>query len=519
MGGNYQKDMFRQLAELMERVDTLETACKVGRQEIKWLSAENNRLQKENESLREEINVLKEKCDTLTVENEQLKKENALLRDDNERMKRILGNNSSNSSLPPSTDKDGKGGSNGTPRSANTYNGRKKGDRKPGGQAGHKGSCLSRSEIEKGIKEGAFEHRVEEVGNPAARPGMTYITRYRLDLKFQPVVTEFRIYAGEDGKYHVPENLNTEIAYGDTLKGFCAYLYSEGVMSVERIAECISSITGGVLSLSTGSVYSFIDAFSKGCAVEEAKIEEDLMNGHVTCTDGTTVSLNGKKTNIRNFSNENSVLYYHTGKKSVAALQKIPFLRKYTGILSHDHETALFHFGTGHAECNVHIGRYLEKNTEETGNSWSRDMYSFLTGMNDMRNGLIAAGATGVDGEKLLIYHARYDAILCKAEIQNAQTKGKLAKSEENRLIRRLRKYKKNHLLFLIDFQVPFSNNMSERDLRKCKNRQKMSGGFRTPEGVKMYCSIMSVVETAKRRGLNILETIASVIDGRRVFG
>lgn len=51
MGGNYQKDMFRQLTELMERVDVLETTSTTNRQEIKWLSAENRRLQKENKSL------------------------------------------------------------------------------------------------------------------------------------------------------------------------------------------------------------------------------------------------------------------------------------------------------------------------------------------------------------------------------------------------------------------------------------------------------------------------------------
>ena len=50
--------------------------------------------------------------------------------------------------------------------------------------------------------------------------------------------------------------------------------------------------------------------------------------------------------------------------------------------------------------------------------------------------------------------------------------------------------------------------NMSERDLRKCKNRQKMSGGFRDADGCDMYCKIMSVVETWKREGKNLLNEI-----------
>ena len=75
-----------------------------------------------------------------------------------------------------------------------------------------------------------------------------------------------------------------------------------------------------------------------------------------------------------------------------------------------------------------------------------------------------------------------------------------------------------NHLLFLRDFAVPFDDNMSERDLRKCKNRQKMAGGFRSFDGLIMFCSILSVVETAKHRSINPFTAICNLLDGKPLF-
>ncbi|MBD5459336.1 MAG: hypothetical protein HDR26_00105 [Lachnospiraceae bacterium] len=73
IGGNYQKDIYKQLMEVMEKVDSLESERKQDRREIK--------------SLTNEVTSL---------------------RNDNERMKRILNNDSSNSSIPPSKDDDTK---------------------------------------------------------------------------------------------------------------------------------------------------------------------------------------------------------------------------------------------------------------------------------------------------------------------------------------------------------------------------------------------------------------------------
>ena len=40
---------------------------------------------------------------------------------------------------------------------------------------------------------------------------------------------------------------------------------------------------------------------------------------------------------------------------------------------------------------------------------------------------------------------------------------------------------------------------MSERDLRKFKNRQKMAEGFRKDSGHGMYCAILAIIETLKK--------------------
>lgn len=62
---------------------------------------------------------------------------------------------------------------------------------------------------------------------------------------------------------------------------------------------------------------------------------------------------------------------------------------------------------------------------------------------------------------------------------ENKETKHAYAREEEKKRLNRMGKYEENHLLFLEDIRVPFTISMSERDLRKAKNRQKMSEGLR----------------------------------------
>ena len=200
--------------------------------------------------------------------------------------------------------------------------------------------------------------------------------------------------------------------------------------------------------------------------------------------------------------------------KSLKALEKIDFLKKYTGILAHDHETALYHFGTGHEECNVHLLRYLRKNTEETKNSWSGEMAELLGEMNRERKELLEQKKSSFPEEMLLRYERKYTELLAKGREENRDTGHAYAKKEEKKLLNRMEKYRDNHLLFLYDFSVPFDNNMSERDLRKVKNREKMAGGFRKESGNEMYCAILTVIETLKRRKMGLIENLKKLFLG-----
>lgn len=480
MGGNYEKSVYNQLMEIMGRLDTFE---KKHYQEVKQLNNEIFELKKENTELR---------------------RKNQLLQEDNARLKSIINNDSSNSSLPPSKDQKGT-------KPANHYNGRSKSGKKAGGQSGHFGTTLTKADIEKKIQSGKYRHEIRTLGD---RKSGRYITKYVVDLDVTPKITEIRIYAGKDGRIHIPAEYRSDVTYGADVKALSVSLYSEGVMSNDRIAAFLNAASGDMLELSEGSVYGFCRRLAENASESIAHLEEHLLNQKVVATDATPVTENGTQKHIRNFSIADTVLYQAMDGKAITSLEKLGFLKRYTGTLVHDHETALYHFGTGHGECNVHLLRYLKKNTEETGNEWSGELSRLLCEINRKKKELMEQKKAFFGALELSEYESRYDELLEKGWKENKNTGHRYAKREEKTLLSRLTKYRNNHLLFMYDFAVSFDNNLSERDLRKAKNRQKMAGGFRKESGRQMYCAILTVIETLKRRKMSILESLRRLFMG-----
>lgn len=338
----------------------------------------NARFDVERAKYENKISDLQSQVDALKKENESLKVENSKLHNEVDRLKSQINNDSNNSSLPPSLDI--------KPNKKDIPNNREKTSRKPGGQVNHKGHHLSKSFVENGIKSGDFNHVVKHIGNIEN----DYVVKYKLDVGVTVTATEYRIHADELGRYCVPNELKSDVQYGNELKSICSFLNVQCNVAFNKVADFINNVTRGKLNLPTSSVVNFVKLLNTNVQTTLKNIETDLLNSKQMGTDATTSRTNGTTYSVRNYSTRFSTLLKATLGKGRKYIEETGILPKYTGNLFHDHETLMYRYGNKHAECNVHICRYLVGNLQNTNNSWSHMLRCLLLEANKYKNRLIA---------------------------------------------------------------------------------------------------------------------------------
>jgi transposase len=190
-------------------------------------------------------------------------------------------------------------------------------------------------------------------------------------------------------------------------------------------------------------------------------------------------------------------------KRGKDALDTIGILPGFKGILCHDHWKPYYQYGCDHALCNAHHLRELTRVWEEDGHQWAKKMKALLEDVNiavNIAGGLLEASAS----EK---YLKKYRSILRSAEVEcpppdEADRKGKrgrIKRTKARNLLERLIDYEDDVLRFMYNKIVPFTNNLSENDIRMTKVQQKISGCFRSMDGAKIFCRIRSYLSTCRK--------------------
>jgi len=450
---------------------------------------------------------------------EELKEANKIILEQAKEIKRlndIISKNSNNSSKPPSTDRFKKAVK---PKE-------KKGDRKRGGQKGHEGSNLTK--VDNPDQTEILSSEQCQCGCDLTEiDSMKVIKRQVFDIpKIYISTTEFEQHSkicpncNALNKPLFPKNVNAPVQYGENLKSFVTYCNSYQMLPYERIVEMIEDLASH--KISQGTIKNILKNYYNKLEDYEEKIKELLLKEKVIHCDETSTNV-GNKLHYTHVVSSSLLTYYMIHqKRGKEAMNKMGILPNYKGIAVHDHWSPYYGYECQHAYCNAHHLRELNFITESEKALWAKDMHQLLTKMNSEVHKANQRGKDKLDNLKLKRFYKQYDKI-CenaltyypKPETPIPKKRGRSKQEKGKNLLDRFVKYKQEILRFASDFDVPFTNNLAERDLRMVKVKEKISGTFASFGGAEIFSRIRGYISTLKKNGRPILHELNNVLVGR----
>ena len=183
----------------------------------------------------------------------------------------------------------------------------------------------------------------------------------------------------------------------------------------------------------------------------------------------------------------------------------------------HDHNKVNYNsqFVFENLECNQHLQRDLQKNTDDIHHTWSSELKIYISTTIFQRKEMIAQGATEFPSDKINEFYNTVDSYLELGQKEHEKDIGKYGADFENALLLRIKKYQKNYFSWVEDFSLPTTNNLSERALRGIKSHQKISGQFESIKASQNFANVKSYIETCRKSGINEIMSLQRLAQGK----
>lgn len=476
------------------------------------------------ETLIEKVNNLEktynQRIMALEERNRLLEEENKLLKEENKSLRSQLKMNSSNSSMPPSTD--------GFKKKLKNNSLRKKTDKNSGGQPNHKGCTLEKVErpdfiVE--LKEDVCPHCSENIENV---PSLEVDTRQVLDIPIPKIeVTEYRSHSKKCpscGKIHsskFPDNVTQNTSYGLNLKTLITYLNIQNHIPYKRIKEFVNDFFQQ--NISEGTIYNTLNKAYANLETTEEIIKRKIIESPQLHVDETGLYVEELRYWMFVHSTNNYTHYDFHKKRGKEAMDVIDILPNFKGIATHDCWKPYEKYDQcEHSLCNAHLLRELIGIKESTDFNFPDKIISILLEMKK----LIDSGVSVSEKEKTVLI-SRYELELKNSFFEEREEnipikikgkRGKPKQSKAKNLLDRLSRTSEVLGFFINPDLIPFDNNLAERDIRMVKVKQKVSGRHRSEQGAKQFCRIRGYISTVRKNNLNIWDCLRSVFIGNPIM-
>lgn len=428
-----------------------------------------------------------------------------------EELKSRLNKSSKNSSKPPSSD--------GLKKMIK--NNREKSTRKPGAQPGHKGSTLSVVEQPDEIIPCKIEKAKCECGHSlqhikAAREEKRQVIDIA-DVLVKVVEYLVEVKKCKCGKEHKATcEFEGRVQYGKKIKSLLTYLNVYQMLPNARIQELCRDLFG--LSVGDGTIQSGSAICYNNLQETEEDIKQALIASPVIHVDETGMRCNGTTQWAHSCSNEKYTLYGIHQKRGNEGIDAMGIMQFYSGTCVHDRWASYDKYSNCvHALCNAHLLRDLKFMYEEEGKKWAGRLIELLQKANERKK------EARISNHFSTRLRNQISGIVSRAlrnepKEKNVERKrGRRPKSKPIRLLEVFKNRLDDILLFLTRDDIPFDNNLAERDIRMVKLKQKISGCFRTEKGAQLFCRIRSYISTSRKQNQNIWNALTQALEGKPI--
>ena len=424
------------------------------------------------------------------------------------------GQNSKNSSKPPSSDGLGKP----APKSLRKKAGR--GPGRPKGQPGVTMQLTDRPDLVvrheppacrrcgtglAGARETGMERRqVTEIP-----PVTAEVTEHQMIERECPC-------CGERTKAGAPAGVGAPVQYGPRAAALGTYLWHGQFLSRDRAAAALGEMFG--CAPSAGALAAQARKIPGHVSPAIIAITEALARAAEAHFDETGFRVAGKLAWVHSASAGKYVLVTVHAKRGKEGMDAAGVLPAFAGIACHDAWRPYDGYDgvAGHALCCAHLLRELIAVTE-TGTAddviWAQQAIDALLALKEAADAARDAGGCAIDPE-ILDKQSRWFREAAEAGIVlNAARRGRLQK-KRRALAARMRDRADDYLRFARDLRVPFDNSEAERVIRMGKLRIKVSGCMRSMSGAEIFCVIRSYLATAARHGIGALDVLTRAAHG-----